>query len=138
MSRVCFVVPEADGSLGPAKGGGGAILKLKLLLPVDNDVGLGGRCWDDSFGSSCEMCRGRKLLTTGTMPRSDEGLGRVERMPSIGGGGGGGGSVKTPSSGSASQRVLPLQWLMASQSARVSLSEISERRPEVVTESERA
>ena len=119
-------------------GGRGAILKLKPLPPVDNDVGLDGRCWVVSFGLSCAMCRGRKLLTAGTMPRSDEGLGRVERKPSIEGGGGGGGSVKTPSSGSASHRVLPLQRLMASQSARVSLSEISDPRPEVVTESERA
>ena len=121
-------------------GGGGAILKLKPLQPVDNDVGLDGRCcWDDSFGDeSCAMCRGRKLLTAGTMPKSDEGLGRVERKPIIEGGGGGGSSVKTPSSGSASHRVLPLQRLIASQSARVSLSEISDPRPEVVTESERA
>lgn len=81
------------------------------------------------------------------VPKSDEGLGRVERA---GGGCRRTGSAKTPSSGgrdsvSASQdrvesrppRALPLHRLNAS-SARVSVSEISEPRPEVVTESERA
>ena len=93
------------------------------MNPVDKEVGLAGL-----LGS---LSGDRKLLglhsLAGTIPRSDDGLCCLMDRP--------GGSVKTPSSVSA---VDPLQRLIASQSARVSLSEISDPNPEVVTESERA